>query len=332
MAAKTETQLIEEMQSILQTKMEKDYQKGNTKRDAHPKSLGMLKASFKIMENLPKELKIGVFEQPKIFKAWIRFSSSNGAVQSDKKKDFRGIGIKLLGIEGERFTNFETQSQDFILLSHPTMPLGTVQLFRDVVYYSAKWNPLVLLLNFVVRGKAGILKELQGGQKNQTSPLDIRYWSETPYKFGDRKVKYKIVPTSKFQSTLPNELTDDYLTFNMQNHLHQESATFDFCIQFFKDETQTPIEDASIEWKKEVSPFIKVAELEIPMQEFNTPERFELAEQYSFSIANSLTAHHPIGGLNRARTIIYRSLSKFRHKRNNKKLKEPLLSEFEGEK
>ena len=46
----TEIELINEMQSILQNKMEKDYEKGNTKRDAHPKCLGLLKADFKVLD------------------------------------------------------------------------------------------------------------------------------------------------------------------------------------------------------------------------------------------------------------------------------------------
>lgn len=325
----TEKELIIEMQSILQGKMEKDYEKGNTKRDAHPKCLGLLKANFKVIENIPNELKIGVFKTPKTFKAWIRTSNASGRIQSDKKKDFRGFAIKLLGIEGER-VNFEEQNtQDFLLMSNPTMPLGTVKLFRDAVYYSIKWNPLVLVLKLLLSGRKDILKTLKNGKFNDTSPLDIKYWSTTPYQFGDKKIKYKVVPTSGKKSNLPAPLTDDYLTTNMDNHLKNEKATFDFYIQQFVNETKTPIEDAGVEWKEKDSPFIKVAEIEIPTQDFNTTERFELAEQFSFSPANSLKTHQPIGGINRARIEIYNALSKYRHKRDNKRLIEPKLNEFE---
>ena len=114
----------------------------------------------------------------------------------------------------------------------------------------------------------------------------------------------------------------------MDNHLNSEKATFDFYIQPFVDELKTPIEDAGIEWKEKESPFIKVAEIEILIQESNTKERFELAEQLSFSPANSLKTHQPVGGINRARIEIYKVLSKFRHQRNNIKLIEPKLSQF----
>ena len=115
----------------------------------------------------------------------------------------------------------------------------------------------------------------------------------------------------------------------MGNHLSNESATFDFYIQQYIDDSKTPIEGAGIEWKEKNSSFIKIAEIEIPIQALNTKERFELAEQFSFSPANSLKAHQPIGGLNRARVHIYKMLSKFRHQRDGNPLIEPKLSSFE---
>ncbi|NJM80198.1 MAG: hypothetical protein HC854_12320 [Flavobacterium sp.] len=143
-------------------------------------------------------------------------------------------------------------------------------------------------------------------------------------------VKYKIVPTSITSSVLPDVLTDDYLTTNMSNHLKKENATFDFFIQFYVSEETTPIENAGMEWKLEVSPFIKVAEIEIPKQTFTTKERYDLAEQLSFSPANALQSHKPIGGINRARIEIYKALSKYRHLRNNQTMIEPIASEFDS--
>lgn len=324
----TENELITEMESILREKMEKDYQKGGTKRDAHPKTLGLLKANFKVLNDIPEALKVGLFKTGAVYKSWVRISNASGKIQSDKKKDFRGFAIKLLGVDGERFTTDEKHTQDFLLMSNVTMPLGTVKLFRDAVYYSIKWNPLVLVLKLLFSGRSDILKTLKNGKHNDTSPLDIKYWSTTPYKYADNKVKYKIVPTSKTQSTLPKNLTDDYLTTNMSSHLEKEVATFDFYIQTFISESKTPIENAGIEWKE--SPFVKVAEIEIPKQQFATKERFRLAEAFSFSPANSLKVHQPIGGINRARIKIYEALSKFRHQRDTINLKEPKLEEYEN--
>jgi hypothetical protein len=324
-----ETRLIEEMESILQEKMELDYDEGSTVRDAHPKCLGLAKANFTVVADIPEHLQVGIFKSPKTYKSWIRFSNASGQVKSDKEKDFRGLAIKLLGVTGDRFNDNEQQTQDFLLMSHPTMPLGTVKLFRDAVYYSIKWNPLILVMKLLFTGNAAILKTLKRGKKNDASLFDLNYWSTTPYAFGDSKVKYKIVPTNDQKSQLPAKLTDDYLTQDMVQKLQTKSTTFDFYIQEFKDENTTPIEDAAVEWSEQDSPFIKVAQIEIPVQTLDTKERFNLAEVFSFSPANALLEHKPIGGLNRARIRIYNNLSRFRHARNTKSQLEPELINYD---
>jgi hypothetical protein len=204
------------------------------------------------------------------------------------------------------------------------MPLGTVKLFHDAVYYSVKYSPLVFLARLALTGNFHIINELRKARQNQTSPLDIRYWSTTPYLYGtDRIVKYSLVPTSRIKSSMPPKLSDHYLTENMEKHLAANEASFDFMIQVQKDPSRMPVEDAGVEWSEKESPFIKVATLRIPAQAFRTKEREELAEDLSFSPAHSLIEHRPIGGTNRARVEIYRYLSEFRHKQNNKQLIEP---------
>jgi hypothetical protein len=276
-----EESLIQDMAFILQEKMSKDYPEGQIKRDAHPKNLACLQAEFIVEPNIPAEMKMGIFASPGTYPAWIRISSSSGKIQSDKVKDVRGFAIKIMGVKGERFQeqNEEKETQDFILMSHPVMPLGTVKLFHDAVYYSIKWPPFVFRSRLVLSGNFHILNELRKARQNQTSPLDIRYWSTTPYLCGaDHSVKYSLVPASRLKSTLPPILTDNYLTENMEKHLATDEAIFDFMIQVQKDPVRMPVEDAGVEWSENESPFIKVATLRIPPQAFRTQEREELAE------------------------------------------------------
>ncbi|MBC7962627.1 MAG: catalase family protein [Steroidobacteraceae bacterium] len=327
-----EERRIKNMVVVLQKKMSKDYPAGQTKRDAHPNTLACLRAEFIVEPNIPAELKAGIFALPQTYPAWIRISSASEKIQSDKTKDLRGFAIKIMGVKGERFLaqNEEKETQDFLLLSNPTMPLGTVELFHDAVYYSTEWSPLAFATRMVLSGNFHVINELRKAQQNQTSPLDIRYWSTTPYLYGpDRCVKYAVVPTSQFKSHLPQVLTDHYLTENMEKHLAAHEASFDFMVQVQKDPGRMPVEDAGVEWSEKESPFIKVATIRIPSQAFRTAEREELAEDLSFSPAHSLIEHRPIGGINRARIEIYRHLSEFRHKQNNKQLMEPQISNRE---
>ena len=78
-----EAALTAEMISILRRKMARDYAKGGTLRDAHPKTLGLLRGRFRIEPGLPEALRVGLFEKFRSFNCWVRFSSSSGTVQSD---------------------------------------------------------------------------------------------------------------------------------------------------------------------------------------------------------------------------------------------------------
>jgi hypothetical protein len=323
----TDAEMTSEMIAILRETMAKNHASGQTKRGAHAKSHGLLKAQFVVLDGIPSEHKVGIFREPKIFPALIRLSNASAKVKSDKDKDFRGFAIKLLGVEGDRVNNDEKQSQDFVLMSSPTMPLGTVKLFRDAIYYAIKWHPLVMLLKFIVAGHGSKLAALKAGRKFDTSPLDIHYWSTTPYGFGKKAVKYMVVPTSEFKSELPNPLTDNYLARNMSYHLQNQTASFDFFVQFFDRVETTPIEDAAVEWPEAKSLFIKLATIQIPIQRIDNAVRQELVETMAFSPAHSLDVHRPLGGLNIARTEIYKVLSQFRHQRNGKMAMEP-TSEF----
>ncbi|HSQ10305.1 MAG TPA: hypothetical protein VLN25_06800, partial [Burkholderiaceae bacterium] len=139
-----EAALIAEMIVILRRKMARDYAKGGTLRDAHPKTLGLLRGRFRIESNLPKALRVGLFGKPGSFDCWVRFSNSSGKVQSDAVPDARGVAIKLLAPRGKGSAAGAELGQDFVLLDTPVMPLGTVALFRDAVYYTIESSPLLL--------------------------------------------------------------------------------------------------------------------------------------------------------------------------------------------
>ncbi len=325
MGEKSDAEMTDEMIDILRGKMVEDYRNGEMKRDAHPKCLGLAKGVFTVDSTLDTNLNIGVFQAGKSYPAILRFSNASGTVESDAQKDFRGLGIKLIGVEGTRYDSTEINSQDFILMTNPTMPLGTVRLFYYAVYYSIQHGKLALLAKMILSGNMNVLKQLANGPKHDTSPLDITYWSTTPYALGSSVVKYKLVPTSKTKSSLPNPLSDHYLTENLKAQLEKDSASFDFYIQLFENEQNTPVEDAAIEWQ---SPFVKVATLSLPKQDIDTKTRWQLAEQLFYSPANALEANRPVGGLNIARAKIYRTLTEFRHETNGQELTKPSLELF----
>ncbi len=312
-----EAQMIAEMTDVLRRKMERDYAAGATRRDAHPKTLGLLRGSFRIEPGLPTELRVGIFERAQSFDCWVRGSSASGKVQSDAIKDARGLAIKLMAPGGKQTSADVSLGQDFVLMNSPVMPLGTVALFRDAVYHTIETSPILLATKLLLTGRIGVLLGLANLRSNPSSLLDIRYWSTTPYLFGsNRAVKYSLLPTSAHRSTLPATPGESYLSDAMQAHLSRHMASFDFCVQLRKGDM--PIEDAAQRWDETASPFLKVATLRIPKQQFRTKQREELAEALSFSPGHALAAHAPLGGLNRARIAVYAALSRFRHRRDQR--------------
>lgn len=310
-----EAKMIAEMTAILRRKMAADYAAGATRRDAHPKTLGLLRGRFTVEPDLPAEYRVGLFKRAQRYDCWVRVSNASGKIQSDAIKDARGIAIKLM-TPGGRGTSADAElGQDFVLLNSPVMPLGTVALFRDAVHYAIESSPLLLAAKLLVTGHAGVLLGLAALRSSPNSPLDICYWSTTPYRWGKQEaVKYALVPTSEHRSRRSSKRSESYLSEVMQAHLDQHVARFDFCVQLRRGDM--PIEDAAVRWDERESPFVKVATLEIPKQQFRTARREALAEALRFSPGHARPAHAPLGGLNRARVRIYRALAQFRRQRD----------------
>jgi hypothetical protein len=309
-----EEELAAEIEGLMRGKLEQDYAAPETRRDAHPRHLGLLAGTFTVAGDLPPELRVGLFAQPRTYEAWVRSSSASGKPQSDAVKDLRGLAIKLRGVDGEKIPESdEPHTQDFVLLSIPAMPLGTVKLFRDAIYFGIKWSLKWFALKMLLTGQKRVLQGLAAARQNQTSPLEIRYWSTTPYRFGDAVVKYSLIPTSGTPTSLPAVLTEHYLTEAMERRLATDTVTFDFAVQLRPP--GMPINDAAPRWDEAVSPFRTVATLTIPAQSFRTEERDRLAEALSFSPGHARVEHRPLGSINRARMRIYRANSQFRHQR-----------------
>jgi hypothetical protein len=159
-----------------------------------------------------------------------------------------------------------------------------------------------------------IVKTIRG--KSVASPLDLRYWSGSPYWLGPpgttggRAVKYSVTP--HFRGTElpsdPDSMPDDYLSQALSRHLKTREAVFDFQVQLQTDPVAMPVEDVSIEWDEKVSKPIPLATLTIGVQDVDSPKGRALCEQceaMAFSPWNALSEHRPMGGINRLRKAVY---------------------------
>jgi hypothetical protein len=197
--------------------------------------------------------------------------------------------------------------QDFVLNSHPVMMAPDAREFLALLRANEAGG-LKRILYFASHPKAARIAF--ASRQNPSSHLDIPYWSTTPYLFGQgQAVKYVARPCSERTSQLPGTLTRTYLFDALKTHLEQEDACFDFMAQFFTDDSRTPIEDATVEWKE---PEHRLARITIPRQRVDDPVRAQPCEEAAFNPWNCLVEHRPLGSMNRARREIYQALSAFR--------------------
>jgi hypothetical protein len=136
-------------------------------------------------------------------------------------------------------------------------------------------------------------------------------------------MKYGVRPCSHFRTRVPWKAPDNWLRQAMAA-LAARDVELDFLVQLQTDHRRMPIEDASIEWPERLSPFVPVARIRIPRQEFATPERDLLARQLSFNPWHAIAEHRPLGNQNRARRAIYLELSRLRQSMNHEPHVEPV--------
>ncbi|GGI53466.1 catalase family protein [Oxalicibacterium solurbis] len=316
-----ETECTRDLAARLQAKIIHDNRTGIMRRDAHPKMHGVVKAEFTVEPNLPPELQIGLFAEPKTYRAWIRFSNQDAIIQDDHKGDIRGMAIKLMGVPGEKLLEAQRdeQTQDFIVISTNVFVTRNVAEF-DALIKAMTGNLLAKILFFGTHWR--VIWNLLLSLKKFANPLQMRYWSTTPYLFGDTAVKYSAIPHQFDQAPPPSGAGPDFLREAMIRQLSQRDALFDFTVQLQKNASM-PIEDPGKEWRESESPFRKVATIRILQQDFDSDAQRVFGENLSFTPWHSLPAHRPLGGINRARKIVYDAISTFRHERNGVPRREP---------
>ncbi|HLM25231.1 MAG TPA: catalase family protein [Pyrinomonadaceae bacterium] len=303
---------------------EREYQGRIAERAGNTKTYGVVRGEFRVLENIPTNYKHGIFAEPKTYPAWIRFGGPGPASPPDiADSGILSIGIKLMAVPGEKLLPDEKATQDFTGISCPTfttpnivenLKLQKLIYARTPVFYFVK----PFDSHFLDMTMQGIYARMN------RSPLEVRYWSCVPYLLGEgQAMKYSVRPCSNHKTKIPWNPPDDWLRQSMAMTLSNTYAEFDFCIQLQTNPKRMPIEDASIEWPERLSPFVSVAKIIIPKQEFRSAAQDKFARELSFNPWHCIAEHRPLGNQNRARYLIYSELSRLRQAMNKEPHIEP---------
>ena len=238
------------------------------RRDAHPKGHGCVSAEFRILDNLPPELRLGLFATPGRYDAWIRYSNGNPTPREDRKGDGRGMAIKLMGVADSPST-----TQDFILINHPVFAARNVVDYLALEQAKSIWRfflPGFNPLNFRAHEALITLAILR---KKVSSLLNIQYWSMSAYRFGDSACKFSARPAGP---NSPFTATDDpnFLRANLVRRTAEPRRSNSVKSDGRRTRPDSmPVEDATIEWSETDAPFVPVARITIPKQTFDSPEQ-----------------------------------------------------------
>lgn len=302
--------------------LNREFLSGTTTRDVHAKTVAALKGELIVGDDVPPELRHGVFREPRRYPVWVRYSNSFQTPRQDKTGDIRGMAVKLMNVPGEKLLEQQKDAttQDFAFLSTDVFLTRDTQEFFDfmVAANTGFWPSLWYALTHP-RISIGFIASL----KRFANLMEVQYFSATPQRLGELAVKHSLKPRAGQQSEIPDDPGNNYLRDVIDRRLAREEVYYDFLVQVQKDPYRQPIENALVSWSQELSPFRKVATLRIPMQKVDTPERNLIGENLSMNPWHSLPEHRPLGNVNRARRIVYFEIARFRHERNLVPLEEP---------
>jgi len=311
-------------------------------RSVHAKSHGLLTGELRVLEGLPPALAQGLFAQAGTYPVVMRFSTTPGDLLDDKVSTPRGLAIKLIGVQGDRAAGSEGDvTQDFVMVNGPVFGAKDARHFLNSLKLLAtttdKAEPMKKAFSAVARGAEKIIEAFGGesgtvialGGHPETNVLGETYFTQTPVRYGQYVAKLSLAPVSAELQQLTNAPVDlrdkpDGLREAVINHFAQRGGEWEMRVQVCTDLASMPIEDASVEWPQDKSPYITVAKLHAaPQTAWSKTRSAAIDDGMAFNPWHALAAHQPLGSIMRARRVAYEVMSKVRARQNHLSITEP---------
>jgi hypothetical protein len=309
-------------------------------RAVHAKSHGLLRADLTVADGLPEHLAQGLFKGAGNYPAIVRFSTNPGDILPDSISTPRGMAVKLIGVEGEMLPDHQGEvTQDLVMVNDKVLPVpDSDQFLKGLQILEKHVNDSEALKQFVSTGARAVETVLEafhthsaallGFGHPETNLLGETFSTVAPRRYGDYVAKISVQPSS------PNLKALTHKSLETGGH----SAVRDAVVQFFKTERavwdvkvqlctsldRMPIEDTSVAWPEDLSPYIAVGQLVAEPQDAYSPaRRIYVDELLSFTPWHALAAHRPLGNIMRARKKSYPASSLFRHLTESRAMVEP---------
>jgi hypothetical protein len=277
-------------------------------RALHRKQLSAAQGTLEVLDGLPSHARHGLFSQPRDYDVWVRLSNGGMDRASDRTPDIRGFALRVFGIEGESaLGNGPAKSQDFTLINQEVFGFANADQFVGfVVAASHGMGDLVGHL-FKRYGVLGGPRKLAHMVKSMGKPFGgfatEPLFSAAPMANGPYAARVRLLPAASNGSASAGANHDWAADFSAR--LAKQPLHWDLQLQYYIDEKLTPIEDASVNW---AAPYSTVARLMLPRQDTSSAEGLAFAEKVEACVIDpwqALSAHRPLGDVQRARKVVY---------------------------
>ena len=242
-----EEQYIQAIIDELKAFTRENWPPGNAQRFGNTKTFGVLRAEFTVLDGLPDHVRRGLFAKPNSYPAWVRFSGPGPYWPSDLNDLGQcSVGIKVMGVPGEKLLDDEKLTQDLILVSPASFVTPNIRENAKMQRWVRAEAPIVYAFK---PGDSHILQLIMQMLYSpmHANPLEVQYYSNVPFLLGDdQAVQYSVKPVRKGSSRIPVKPRDDYLREAMVRTLADGDWEMDFMVQVQTDPHLMPIEDATV--------------------------------------------------------------------------------------
>ena len=297
---------------------------GGAQRFGNTKTFGVLRAEFTVPGDLPAHLRHGLFAQPGTYPAYVRFSGPGPLAPPDLEDLGQcSVAIKVMGVPGDKLMEDEKATQDLIMVSPASFVTPNIRENAKL----QRWVRAKAPLGYAVKpGDSHLLHLFMQllYSPMHSNPLEVQYYSNVPFLLGEgQAVQYSLKPRKHGRTRIPMHPAENYLRDAMVRTLRQSDWSMDFMVQVQTDAHLMPIEDATVKWPEDLSPYIPVAHLRLLRQRFTSDAQLRFADVLRYNPWHSLPEHRPLGNSNRARRRMYLELAKLRQSMNDVQHVEP---------
>jgi hypothetical protein len=297
----------------LQTRKSKKF---GTGRALHRKQLSAAQGELEVLSDLPAFARHGLFAEPGTLEVRVRLSNGGMDRAPDRTPDIRGFAFKVLGVKGDSaLNNGPAKSQDFTLINQEVFGFASSEEFVSFVMAAANGNGALLKYligrHGLLGGPARLLRLLKTVGKPFGGFATEALYSAAPMACGPYAVRVRLLPGAANGLATPGASADWGADFAAR--LARQPLQWDLQLQPFVSESETPIEDASVNWS---SAYTTVARLKLPLQDSASPAGQALLAQVEAEVFDpwqALAAHRPLGDVQRARKVVYFESQKGRH-------------------